>query len=134
MTSKMELSFRINHPSISPHEITKEIGITSSDHAICGENRILKDGTRLEYVYKKHYWSYRIDVSKHSNLVDAIKSLNNELIDHYEYIKEISATGGQVEYLIGISSNENHVEIFSTEVIDSCSKCGIQLSVCFYPQ
>ena len=131
---KYKLSFRIFHPTARAEDIAAKVGLKSKRAHSVGAPRETPKGKRLEGVYSRTCVSF--DVKNHEGevLEDAIRrALEEELNSKIPYLSELVATGGELEFFVGIFLNGNEGLQIDAKLVSSLASAGIGLSLDMYP-
>lgn len=133
-SNRYRLSFHISHPSISATEIVASSPFPVHYSRSVGEKRVTKTGRDLEGVYSRTDVSF--DVSG-GVVLEATLPLCERVrtsLDNLPrgMIKEVSSSGGECFYLVGIYSEDNFLVHFPGELLSLLSLGSIGLKLDFY--
>jgi len=133
------ISLRLWHPSIDPSEITKQLGISPKRTWVAGERRSTPKGTLLEGNNKETYWFGPIHdesflYSEDVDLEEYLTNFTQTLQKHSNFLKEIRATGGRVEYFIGLYTDSNSGSVLPASLLLSLGELGIDLALDIYSE
>jgi len=131
------VSLRITHPSIDPNEITLALGRKPVGQWRAGELRISPKGTILGGIRKESFWrchpheEHRLS-SQAQYLEDYLKLLTDELEQFEDFLSSITSTGGRIEYFVGLFSENNIGNVFSSSLLKKIGTLNIDLSLDIY--
>ncbi len=129
---KYTVSFRVEHPEISPHEISAKLSLIPSTSWMAGDRRRAPNDIQLNGRYKTTYWSYTFKESRDMALADSLESFTMGLEPHKEFLLQIRSTGGRCEYFIGWFSDSNSGEIFTYQLLSKIASLQIDLALDIY--
>ncbi|HTJ63909.1 MAG TPA: DUF4279 domain-containing protein [Alphaproteobacteria bacterium] len=127
------LDLRIWHPSISPDEITRELGIQPKYAWQAGQRRKTPKGTLLDGVYRESYWSTDPfgDGEISSSAYEA-EDRATELLDILEPRRDVllrlKSEGARIFLQISPYSNRMYGFEFSPDFLARCAGLGITLA------
>ena len=131
---KYKLSFRIFHPSMRAEDIAEKIGLKSKHLHSLGAARQTPKGTKLDGVYSQTYVSFDLEEYEGEILEDALRrALEEKLASKMPYLSELVATGGVLEFFVGIFLEGNEGLQIDAELIDLFASAKIGLSLDIYP-
>jgi len=129
---KFDVSFRVKHPSVDPDQLSTKLGLLAHRKWRAGDQRKTPKGELLGGIYKESYLSCRITHEKSDDLAKVIRETTLRLSTHKELLRELSMTGGKLEYFIGWYSSGNSGEEFDALLLKEAAELGIGLSFDFY--
>ena len=128
------ISLRIRHPNIDPDVITKKLGLAPDTIHRFNEDKTTPKGTKLAGVYKESYWSKKFDNNENYSLSELIGSLNNKISDSFAFLKQITETGGTIEYFIGCFVRSHVGEVLDWKLLSQCVDLNINLAFDIYQE
>lgn len=129
-TTAFQLSLRITHPSMDPHEISIALGLEPDVKHKVGERRKTPKGTILEGAYLHSYWSCRLQ--KDERLSNLISSANKILIEKLPFLTRLTETGGRLEYFIGCFVPPHVGDTLDSKLLKDCACLNVNLSFDMY--
>lgn|SRR5215813_3438751 len=131
---KYTVSFRIEHPSIDPREISAKLSLTADTSWMTGDRRRSPKGTPLKGNYKTTYWSYTLKHRPDMRLADCLEAFTISIESHKEFLTKIRSTGGRCECFIGWFSGPNSGEMLNYQLLSKLSHLQIDLALDVYGQ
>lgn len=131
---RYDVSLRIRHPNMDVGLISKKLGLKPWITNQAGSQRRTPKGNLLDGIYESTYCSFRLEHSRDISLVDFLKECNERFNMYSDFLKEINASGGSVEYFIGwyCETDGNVGEAFDLELLTQLVALGIELDIDFY--
>jgi hypothetical protein len=129
---RYDMSLRITHPTMSPQQIFDRLGLQAQRMWEAGQDRVTPTGTPLSGAYKETYCTFDLARSREDELERFIKHSNKNLQRHKRFLRQISSTGGSVEYFVGMYLEKNHGVVFSPELLHELATLQIALSLDLY--
>jgi len=126
------VSFRIWHPELDPSEISAKLLLTQDISWAVGDVRRSPKGKVLGGERQETYWSHALPSGPDTGLADCLETFTQRLEPYAEYLKEIRADGGRIEYFIGWFSGPNSGELLSHQLLVKLSALGIDLAFDIY--
>lgn len=129
---KFDMSFRVRHPTMDAKKICVELGLTAKYCWTVGEQRRTPKGDFLEGSYPETYCTFILEKEAQTELADLIKSSNQMLRPHKNFLQSIYSSGGRLEYFIGWYSDGNSGEEFDADLLAEMADLKIGLTLDFY--
>src|SRR6266700_3873268 len=126
---RFKLSLRLRHPKINHDAISKALGLIPRRSWTVGAPRMNPDGRQLEGVNECTYWSCRIENERSDDLVETLEASIRALEARKDFLREFSATGGEIEYFVGWFTTETSGgERLESELLARLADLHISLS------
>lgn len=129
---KYTISFRIEHPSIDPREISAKLSLIPNISWMAGSRRRSPKGEPLEGSYKTTYWSYTLEQQSDMRLADCLETFTTSLEPYQDFLTGLRSTGGKCEYFIGWFSGPNSGEVLNYQLLSKLSRLQIDLALDIY--
>jgi len=129
------ISLRVFHPSISPQEVTRLIGIEPQRAWQAGTPRRTPAGAPLEGIYKESFWYTPLVGGRWPDrtLDSAIAYLLTDLVSRRAVFQLFRKEGGRVELFIGWFFERQSGDVLSYKTLALAGDLGIDLSFDVYP-
>jgi hypothetical protein len=88
------VTLHINHPTIDPEVISRELSLAPRDSGKVGQPRVTPRGTPREGVYPRSFWSHRFDSSGVTDLSEFLATLVACLEPHAVFLARLVYEGG----------------------------------------
>ena len=132
--SNYRISLRINHPEISPSEITQQLKIEPNRCWKQGDPRKTPKGKILEGHYDKSYWFYRYSIPEEISPTCFFESCVQQLKPHRDFFWKIADDGGSTEFYYTINGSINSGGVFKWWLLEEIAKLYIDLSIEVFPE
>jgi hypothetical protein len=129
---KVSVTFRIIHPSINPDEISTQLVLLPRTSGRVGDSRKTPNGDPLKGKNESTYWTYPISCQESNGLADILESFTDDLEIHRDFLLNLYATGGRLEYFVGWFSGTNSGEEFKHGLLRKLADLHINLSLDVY--
>ena len=117
-----ELYLLIDHPSIDPDEISKQLKLAPQLTQKKGQSTPAGDNHR----YKWNKWQHIVDINEQDNLEQNLQELVVHLETHEEYIQTLGSSGG----FLRIFFRASNAPVIKTEidhvVLQSLGRLGVK--------
>jgi hypothetical protein len=121
-----DISLRLWHPIMTAVGISTRLDLASTIEWDVGS--ISSSGRPREATY----WSHRVVESQTGSVSTRIFEFLEELGPRRSFLKEVEATGGHVEFFVGIFLDHSAGELFSWEVLQALGEAHIDLALDIY--
>jgi hypothetical protein len=133
-----DVSLHFTHPSASPEEITKAMGIQATRTHKVGEPRTTPTGTPLKGLYKKSYWSADLSGNKRqyseaAELEECLVRIARQLEPAKDFMCAFVESGGEIEFFIGLFCPQNSGMILPWQLLGRLASLRVGLSLDYYP-
>lgn len=108
------------------------MGLTPSTKWSFGDRRRTPSGELLEGFRQETYCSFELDNSNYGEISDILDHHNKKLTSKKVLFSEIKATGGEIEYFIGIEIKDSFGDTLESGTLATMSKLGISLALDIY--
>ena len=113
--------------------ISNALGLVPRTHWTAGTPRVNPDGRGLEGVNECTYWSCRIENAKSEDLVETLEASVAVLEARKYFLQEFSATGGEIEHLVGwFTTDTSGGERLGWEILARLADLHVSLSLDVY--
>ncbi|KAB8194410.1 DUF4279 domain-containing protein [Lysobacter maris] len=131
---RYQLSLRISHPSIAADMIGQELGLVPLHAYTAGDEKRTPKGTAIRGKPRKMtFWVSKIaDTDASTSLEDALLTLTRKLATRQAFLAELVASGGRVEYFVGLFVDRCAGVEISSALMVQLVKLGIDLSFDVY--
>ena len=126
------MSLRIWHPCYDPEFISSKIEMEPKHAWKANTPRRSPDGHFVEGVYDSTYCSFPLNDSSDVSLPVYIKKCSRSLYRHKDFFHDIRASGGRVEYFIGLFLQNDSGETFDVTLLKDLADLQIELGLCLY--
>lgn len=127
---RFDVSLRFRHPTRSADEISAEFNLQPRFHWNVGDLRRKSDGSLGDGVRDSSYWSHEVASGKVCGLADALEENIATLEPHAAFLREFIASGGEVEYFIGLFTTSMSGGVtLSPELLRRIADLGINISI-----
>ena len=131
------VSLRANHPSCDLSFLSVIFSLEQRHGWDAGDERKTPKGTSLVGARSESYWSARITTeetySEEWQLEDILARSITDVLNHENELAEFFATGGTMNYFIGLYGTRNFGLIFSPELMSKLAKAKVELQLDVYP-
>lgn len=131
------VSLRANHPTRNLAFLSELLQMDRRHGWTAGDERVAPKGTSLGGTRKISYWSARITAEETSSeewqLEDVLEKSVAELAKHKDELQEFFATGGTMNYFIGLYGLRNYGLVFGTDLMRRLANAGVELQLDVYP-
>lgn len=134
--SKYQVAFRVRHPSMDPEEICAALGMEATHMWAAKDSRCTPQGFDLPGFFNETYCCFELDDSQKLELNSFIRQWNNKLRNHKDYLYELCASGGKLEYFIACFSQVDPKNQLDERTIQELSRMNLDLLIdcCFEGQ
>ena len=131
------VSLRANHP-MRDLSFLSDILLLEQRHGwIAGDERKTPKGTSLGGTRAESYWSAHVTTEETSSqkwqLEDILERSINEILNNENELAEFFATGGTMNYFVGLYGDRNYGLIFSPKLMSKLAKAKVALQLDIYP-
>ena len=132
------LAIRIWHPSISPDDITRELGLQPNRSCEAGQKRSTPKGTPLEGTHRESYWNadpfQRGEYSSTDDLAeDSLIEILEVLEPKKAFLKKLRGEGARIIVQINSFSGRNYAFELSPDILGRYAALGVGLAHDVYP-
>jgi hypothetical protein len=120
------ISLRIKHPSVDPALVAAQLGWKLRTSWIAGSQRLSTSGQPLG-IADHSYCNFTLDHSSNASLVDALKVNLQYLTARKEFLKELTSTGGRLEFYVGWFIEHPAGEVLEATLLRQVGELGIDL-------
>ena len=124
---EFSLSLRIEHPGMSPQDISTALSLTPRTSWCAGDPRRSPEGRVLDGRYPTTYWSCNLDHPPGESLSECLGRSAETLAPHAEFLRTIRSTGGRCEFFVGWFSGRNSGELLGCHLL--CKLCELQIDL-----
>lgn len=133
-----KVSLCFTHPSASPEEITKAVGIQATHAHKVGESRTTPAGTPLKGSYKNTYWSAnlcgnKLQYSEEAEFQECLLRIAGQLEPAKDFMRAFVESGGEIEFFIGLFCPLNSGIVFPWTLLARLASLRVGLSMDYYP-
>lgn len=129
-----QLSLRIRHPSAAATMISHELNLVPEHAYTAGDRKLTPKGTVVPgRPRSRTFWVHRIACADES-LEDALATLTSMLANKRDFLRQLVATGGRVEYFIGLFAGRGSGVEISSGLMARLVDLGVDLSFDIYGQ
>ena len=122
----------VHHPSTSPDEITAKL-CREPDRSHCkGESKKTPTGARLTGTYRGNFWACDLETEDQVDITDFLKNLMVTFLPHRPFLKQLSATGGEVCIFHGIFGDGCCAHQLDSQLLTDLANTGFDLRLDFY--
>jgi hypothetical protein len=129
---RYRVSLRIVHPTIDPEEISMRLALQPRISGKAGNARKTPNGDPLKGRYESSYWVYPISQKSDEDLTDLLEDFTVGLEPHRDFLLDLRATGGRLEYFIGWFSGKNSGTVFEYDLLSKIASLQIDISLDVY--
>jgi hypothetical protein len=129
---RYKVSFRISHPVIDPDEISMQLALQPKTSWKAGDVRKTPKGTLLEGRYELSYWTYPVSCQSSQSLTNLLEDFTIALEPHRDFLVNLNATGGRLEYFVGWFSGRNSGAVFESALLSKIASLQIDLALDVY--
>ena len=126
------VSLQVVHPEIEPDSITAALRLSPKIKHRNGDQKLRLDGTKMDGVYSRTYWSHSLDLCGVVDLVPFLEALLPRLEVHRDFFATISASGGNSELFCGIFLDTNWDEVIPHQLMSRLAALKIDLRLDAY--
>lgn len=132
-SDKYEASLRIFHPTQRAERIVDKVSLKCTLMQSVGDDRNTPKGAKLEGVYDRTYILYDLPRDNDERIEDLLRRVSNDIVAvNIQLFSDLVATGGKVEFFIGVFC-EKHIGIeLDSDVIEIIARAKMALSLDFY--
>jgi hypothetical protein len=128
------ISFRAWHPTKAVREIADCIGLEDGVLHSVGDRRRTPKGVELEGHYPRSYAAFRLKPFPEEALEDFLaRTLSETFAGKAAYLKELTTTGGKLEFFISISCGNSPGVILQAELLGKLAQLNVALALDLYP-
>jgi hypothetical protein len=131
------VSLRANHPTRELLFLSTLLQMERRHGWTAGDERVTPKGTSLGGTRSQSYWSARVTPEETPSevwqLEDILNKSLNELQTHEAELKDFFATGGSMNYFIGLYGLRNYGLVFAPELMSRLAKVRVELQLDIYP-
>ena len=131
------VSLRANHPSRDISFLSNIFLLDRRHGWTAGDERKTPTGTLLGGTRKESYWSARVTTEETSSeewqLEDILDRSIAEVLSHESELAEFFATGGAMNYFIGLYGVRNYGLVFPLALMNKLAKAKVELQLDVYP-
>jgi hypothetical protein len=99
--SRFDVQLFIVHPTLSPGEISAELGLAASHSHCVGQQRVTPKGTLLVGNYPDTRWRFSERYETDGQWFAAkITVLVERLVPHRDFLRRLAATGGRSDIIV----------------------------------
>lgn len=129
---KYKVALRVTHPSMDPDDISKRLGLNPSRKWKAGSRRTTPAGRQLTGINKETYCVFDLDEKSGDDLESTLCTLTKQFRSFESFLKKIRATGGSIEYFIGLFVKRNTGVALDGSLMAQLANLGIDLSFDIY--
>ena len=131
------VSLRANHPTRDLDFLSELLQMNRRHGWTAGDERVTPKGTSLGGTRAQSYWSSRVTAEETSSeewqLEDILNKSITQLEQHKEELQEFVATGGTMNYFIGLYGMRNYGLVFTPALMSRLARAGVELQLDVYP-
>ena len=131
------VSLRANHPKQDLAFLAELLQMNRRHGWTAGDERVTPKGTSLGGARSQSYWSARVTAEETSSeewqLEDVLNKSVEELEKHKDELLEFFATGGTMNYFIGLYGLRNYGLVFAPHLMSRLARAGVELQLDVYP-
>lgn len=131
-TTSFRIALRVWHPAMDPHQITRALGMVPSYSCKVGEDRTTPKGTVLPGKNSQSYWHAPLSQIGVGEIAALIAKTNQQLVPAKQFMHELVASGGIIEYFIGWFVDSNVGEVLDWSLLEQCADLRIRLAFDVY--
>lgn len=117
---------------MDPDIICAELQLEAKHKWKSGAQRKTPNGELLNGIYPETYCSFKLAHEPQVELTDLMTGMNARLKAHKELLESIRASGGELEYFIGMYFDECSGEVFDYQVLGELAELKINLALDLY--
>jgi hypothetical protein len=125
------ISLRIKHPNVDPALVAAQLGWKLRASWLAGSQRLSPSGQPLG-IADHSYCNFTLDHSSNASLVDALKVNLQYLSARKEFMKELTSTGGKLEFYVGWFVEHHAGEVLEAKLLRELGELGIDLTLEVY--
>jgi hypothetical protein len=131
------VSLRANHLTQNLAYLSELLKMERQHGWIAGDQRVTPKGTSLGGTHAQSYWSARVTAEATSSeewqLEDVLSTSVEQLEQHKDNLREFFATGGTMNYFIGLYGLRNYGLVFAPSLMSRLASAGVELQLDVYP-
>jgi hypothetical protein len=132
------VSLRVRHPNMDPQQISTVLCMQPKTEWKAGTLRQTPTGQNLEGVYEHTYWcadlhDERRVPSQDRDLSLFLEEVTEKLVPHRAFLASIHASGGSIEYFIGLFGDKNFGEIIPSSLLNTLGQLHVDIALDIYP-
>ncbi len=131
------VSLRANHPSRDLSFLSELFSLKCRHGWTAGDERVTPKGTPLGGLRKESYWSAHVTEDETSSeqwqLEDILERSVAEVLGQSTELSGFFATGGRLNYFVGLYGSRNYGLNFSPELMGKLVSAKIELQLDVYP-
>jgi len=131
------VSLRANHPTQNLAYLSELLKMDRRHGWTAGDERVSPKGTSLGGNRAQSYWSARVTAEETSSeewqLEDVLNKSIEQLEQHKNELQEFFATGGTMNYFIGLYGLRNYGLVFAPTLMSRLASAGAELQLDVYP-
>jgi hypothetical protein len=124
------IAIRVKHPTMSPDLISSRLSCEPHIKQMAGAPRMTLKGKSLPGNYKSSFWV--LDGPSSDHLSELIFWANNIAGRDVEFLRELTQTGGRVDYFIGSFVDSVLGASIEPAMLAECARLGIALELNIY--
>lgn len=128
---KFTISLRITHPNIRSDEISGELGLVPKFSYTAGDEKVTPKGNKVPGVRMESFWCHEFAVDD-GCIEFAIFSISNVLAKNKAFLDRLSATGGRLEYFIGLFSYNGSGFVLKDDLLRQLADLKVSLAFDIY--
>jgi hypothetical protein len=130
---KFTVRISIRHPTISPDEITFELGLNPHTYWCAGDVRKTPKGTPLKGVYMDNMWNHVFEYVGDKSFYKKTSDIICMLECKKDFIDKINSTGGLVSICIHLPGCFNIGDVMPWQFLMRMANLKIDLSTEVFP-
>ena len=130
---RFALSLRAGHPQMRASEIESGLSLKPRVSNTVGEPRRTPIGEPLDGINKITFCAFDLAKGDDEHLLEELARWNGKFLERKAFFVEFVASGGEMEYFLGIFLEGNSGFGLSPKDMRDMQKLGITLSLDIYP-
>ena len=130
---RYELSLRARHPTRIAADIESALTLKAWVTNTVSEARRTPKGNPLEGINRETRCSFELSKGDDQSLLEEIAEWNLRFLDKKAFFEEFAASGGKMEYFLGLFLDGNSGFDLPPEEMGKMRELGITLSLDIYP-
>lgn len=129
-----DATLHIRHPTISPAEITRQIGRNPKRSHAVGTSKSTPAGTPRLGEWKDNFWLAELETIDGQDIVEFLAKLLEQLRPCRDFLQQVSDTGGEVCCFVGVYTDRCCAHQFSRQLLADLAGLGLDLRLDIYGQ
>lgn len=131
------VSLRANHPSRDLRFLSDIVKSDCRNGWTAGDEHVTPKATNLGGTRAQSYWSARITAEETSSEERTLEDVLEESIAvlelHKEALQDLIATGGAINYFVGLFGLRNFGLVLTPELMSRLASAGVELQLDVFP-